>query len=336
MTDEKKTKSKDSEKVLLIVILAVLAWNSWKIFEIGNVAAKVDKYNQGVVDEMGKMMGNVKLFADDLGEIRRFLLLPEKHYFDDEVKEPEVNTEEQTGSESSLAAFALLDSLVKEQKTKKNNSLAQPVFDALLANKDFQSKIAAAQLKIGEKGELQMKFVDIQRTFNETQQNEQFNQALYNLVFVPAENVFKVQSALGDEVFAEYTSPDFSSKLADYLTQNIAKVREKKAADKKTAELDAKKTQDEVNAQLNLQKKELEDIVKDKAFTETLASIGLKVAEKPREETNKYIFDVVDDKGKVQLSLALEISSGMIKVIRDNEELDINSFLQSEGSKKKP
>ncbi len=332
----KEQKSQDWVKVLLFVILLVLCWNSWQILEMGSVAERVDKYNRGVIDEMGKVTGDVKLFSEDLNEIRRFLLLPEKKYFGGEPSETPGGTEEKASTENSQAVFSLLDSLVKEDAAVKSKVQAQTAFDALLANADFQTKIAATQLKFGERAELQIRFTDAQKTFGETQENVLFEQPLYTLVFSSQDNAFKVQSALGDEVFKEYTAPDFSTRLADYLTKNISAARDKKIAEKKTAAEESEKMKHDAEAQLTAWKKELEDIVKDKAFTETLASIGLKVAEKPREENNKYIFDVMDGTGRVKLSLALEISSGMMKVIRDNQETDIKTFLESAGSKKKP
>lgn len=318
------------------MILLVLCWNSWQILEMGTVADRVDKYNRGVIDEMGKVTGDVKLFAEDLNEIRSFLLLPEKKYFGGEQSETPSETEEKTGSENSRAVFALLDSLVKEDAVVKNRAQAQTVFEGLLANADFQAKIAAAQLKFGERAELTVKFTDAQKALSETQENVLFDQPLYTLVFSAQDNAFKVQSALGDEVFKEYAAPDFASKLADYLIKNIASARDTKISEKKTAAEASEKLKKDAEAQLAANKKELEDLVKDKAFMETLATIGLKVAEKPREENNKYIFDVLDGAGRVKLSLALEITSGMMKVIRDNQETDIKTFLESTGSKKKP
>lgn len=336
MTEEKNKKPKDTVKILLGLILVVLAWNSWKIFEMGSIAAKVDKYNQGVVDEMGKVVGNVKSFSEDLNEIRRFLLLPEKEYFPEEIKEPETTPEEQTGSENSRAAFAFLDTVVKDETSEQNRGQARPVFTALLANADFKAKVAAAQLALGEQGDLQVKFVDIQKALSETQENPTFNQPLYQLAFAAEDNAFKVQSALGEEAFRDYTSQDFPARVGDYLNQNLSAVRDKKIEERKAADEAANKAKTDTESQLALQKKELEDIVRDKAFSETLATVGLKVAEEPREENNKYIFDVVDGAGKVRFSLALEISSGMIKVIRGLEESDIKNFLESDGSKKKP
>ncbi len=334
--EKKNNKPQDWNKVLIALMVGVLAWNSWSIFEVRSIASKVDKYNLGVVDEMGKMLGNVKMFGEDLGEIRRFLLLPEKNYFSDTAEDQTAGTEEKTNSETSLAAFALLDSLVKEKRFTENTAAAKPVFESLLTNQNFQAKLAAAQLKVGEKGDLQFKLMDGQKVFGETQQNVWFDQPLYNLVFAPEDNSFKVQSALGEVAFKDYAAPDFSVKLAEYFSANIPAVRQKKGDDKKAEDEKILQAEQGSKAELEAKKKELSDILSDKAFLETLGSIGLKVAEKPREENNKFIYDIIDVGGKVRLSMALEISSGMIKVIQGNQETDTRSFLESTGSKKKP
>jgi len=332
----KEKTSSNLIKIFLLVILLVLGWNSWKITEVELIASRVDKYNQGVIDEVGKVTGTVKAFSEDLNEIRRFLLLPEKKYFENNQTDTTANTEEKESSTNSQAVFAMLDSMVKEEMAAKNTTQAQPVFDALFTNSDFIKKITETQLRFGEKVELQIKFNDSKKTMNETQQNVSFDLPLYNLIFAPQENVFKVQSALGEEIFKDYSSPDFFSKLADYLTKNANAVREKKAAEILNAATESEKAKKASEADLAAKKKELEDMIKDKAFTETLATLGLKVAEKPRGESNKYIFDVLDATGRIKFSLALELSSGMMKVIRDNQETDINSFLDSAGLKKKP
>jgi len=38
----------------------------------------------------------------------------------------------------------------------------------------------------------------------------------------------------------------------------------------------------------------------------------------------------------VSFSFVVEMSSGMLKVIQDNQEIDLYTFLDSLGSKKKP
>lgn len=325
-------------KKLFVGLLALLiVWNTWTISQMGAIADRVDKYNQGVVDEVGKMTGNVKQFADDLNDIRRFLLLPEKNYFDDGQNSTDVATGEQTSSKNAQAAFAFLNSLAEEEKIAKNSAQAQTIYNALLSNADFQAKVTGAQLVLGEKGSMTVKFNDAQPNFGGTQQNVLFQQPLYNLVFDSQENAFKVQSALGEQSFKDYTAEDFSNRLVDYLAQNVTAVREKKKVQKNEEASIAEKIKQDADAQLTNKKKELDAIVKDPAFTETLQNLGLKVSDQAHEESNKYIFDIIDSTGKVHFSLAVELSSGMMKVIRDNKETDLQTFLETpEGSKKKP
>ena len=71
------------------------------------------------------------------------------------------------------------------------------------------------------------------------------------------------------------------------------------------------------------------------AFQDILKNDGLAVSLSPREEYNKLLYDVKDADGKLVFSFAIELSSGMFKVIRGNQEIDLYSALNN-GSKKKP
>jgi hypothetical protein len=322
-------------RYMLFFILAVLLWNTFQIWMMTGVVSRVDKYNQGVVDEVGGLVGDVKLFADDLNGIRRFLLLPEKQYaVEGESGEP-ASADDQTGPQNNVAVFAFLDSLVKDQKIEENRKAAQPVFDALFTNQDFLTRMTAAKLLFGEKGDLQVKFIDGNELLADGTKNELFGKPLYDLVFDAGNNIFLLQSAIGESKFSDYSKADFPIKLADSLQKNLQMVRDAKLKSLSVAEEEEKKAQGLVEQELQKKKQELDSIVKDKAFVETLASIGLKSATQAREENNKYIYDVLDASGKVKFSLALEISSGMIKVLKDNQEIDIKSFLaDQDGSKK--
>jgi hypothetical protein len=79
---------------------------------------------------------------------------------------------------------------------------------------------------------------------------------------------------------------------------------------------------------------EIENLFKEEAFQELLKSSGMQVQTQPREEYNKLLYDVKDEKGKIQFSYVLELSSGLYKIMKDNQEIDFNSILE-DGSKKK-
>jgi|GEM_PF-6014335 len=327
MKKEIKTKNSIWKKVALLAVVLIVASNSWLIWQVSHVVNRMDKYNQGVVDEVGSVMGDVKLFADDLNEIRKFLLLPEKNYsVSGEVGDGEIE-ENERNNQNSVALFAMLDSFVKEEQVAKNKLQAGPVFEGLLVNQEVKNRLNVVGLSWGQKGDLQIKLMDSAGTFR--------GQPLFNLIFVSTENIFKVQSVLGEQNFSNYSEATFSNKLIDYLVNNTEAVRAKRLADQEAQAKAVSQSQEQVKESLENQKAELNNMVRDAAFVETLSAMGLKVRELPREENNKYIFDIVDAEGKIKFSLALEITSGMIKVIRDNREIDLKNFLEEEGSKKK-
>ena len=80
---------------------------------------------------------------------------------------------------------------------------------------------------------------------------------------------------------------------------------------------------------------ELEAVFNEEAFKELLSSNDLSVDSEPRAEYNKLLYDVKNADGQTQFSFVIELSSGLFKVLRDNEEIDLYPALQ-ESSKKKP
>ncbi len=330
------------KKLLGLVVVLVLLGDTFLIWQMSSVVMRVDKYNQGVVDEVGGVVGDVNSFGNDLNEIRRFLLLPEKSYGSEDSKGDQENGSDlKENSENELGAYAFLNSLVVEKQQAEVKAKAAVAFDQLLKGEDLKNLMASG-LAIAEQGDLQIKFKDNQANLADGAKNDFYDQPLYNLVFVAEKNTFRVQSALGEQDFSNYSEANWSAALSTYLKDNIVKVREKKKADMAKQAADQNKANDEVKALQEARKKELDDLVKDKAFNETLATIGLKIDEKAQDDANKYAYKVLDISGKLSFTLMLEKSSGMIKVLREDgegahQEIDIRSFLKTdEGSKKKP
>lgn len=338
VANEKKT-SEGSKggfwKVLgFLLVVLVLGVNSYLIWQMQSVVGRVDQYNQGVIDEIGGMKGDVKNFSADLNEIRKFLLLPEKQYSvsDDQAQ---LNQDSDQNSSDTVAMYAMLDAIAKDQKTTQNGDAAKPVLSALLTNVDFINGLVPANLSIGEKADLQVKFNDNLAKNADGSDNALKGQPLYNLVFDQEDNLFKLQSAIGEQQFKDFNNAGFVSQVQTYLTQNVVAVREKKLANL-NAESQAK-VQAEQQAKQNLenQKKQLADVLHEAAFQDGLKAMGWKVVDQARDENNKYVFDIVDPQNKVQFSVALEISTGMTKLIRNGQEIDIKNFLDTDGSKKK-
>ena len=85
---------------------------------------------------------------------------------------------------------------------------------------------------------------------------------------------------------------------------------------------------------VNSSRQELEEVIQEEPFQELLNNNGLTIQSEPREEYNKLLYDVTNQEGQTEFSIFIELSSGMVKLLRDNQEFDLDSFLA--GSKKKP
>ncbi len=318
-----------------LVLVLIMAGNSYLIWQMQSVVSRVDKYNQGVIDEIGDVKGDVKAFSDDLNEIRRFLLLPQKQYSVNNAGQGSAeNALSENNSDNTVALYAMLDTLSKEQKVNQNKSVAQPVEEALLANPDFLKALDPLNLVLGNQADLLVKFNDSLAENPDGSMNTIVGEALFALVFDGETNLFKVQSALGEKEFSDYSQADFADQLLNYLRQNVQAVRAKKIADIVAGNQLKEQTEKQLKQDLEDQKQQLADALHEPAFQDGLAALGWKVAEKNREENNKYIFDLLDAQNKVQVSIALEISSGMVKLIRNGQEIDVKNFLDLDGSKK--
>ena len=334
MTEEKKHHQNWGVKIGMVLAILVLLGNSWMIWQMRSVVDRVDKYNQGVVDEIGGMTGDVKDFAGDLNEIRRFLLLPEKSYAvigqsdsGDATLSPE--------AETNMALFAALDSISKEKKNAEKEAAALVTFNDLIKDPVFLNSVSATKLAVGEKGQLQVKFNDALDKNLDGSANVLLGQPLFNLVFDAGKNVFKLQSALGEQELVVGENSSLEAEIIQYMLKNTGAVRDKKMESAKQAEADKQKASTQAVQDLQNRKNVLDNLINDKAFQDTLLADGWQLVVPAREEANKYIYDLKDAQGKVGFSLAVELSSGMIKVMRNGQEDDVKSFLNTEGSKKK-
>ena len=342
---EQAEKKKDEKKpywqsnvgrFTVFLILLVLLWNTFQIWMMSGVVSSVNKYNLGAVDEMGKVVGDVKEFASDLNDIRRFLLLPEHQYgISGDSQQSDISGAEDN-SDNAVALFNFLNIVKKEDLVIMNRAAAQPFWGAFLSRPDLYTKLQEANLVLGEQGDLQVKLLDNLVKLADGSDNGNLGLPLFSLVFSPEENLFRLQSVLGDENFADYNAEDFPDRVFAYLLTHAEEVRIKKAEEIQKAQQLVDEAAKKTLEQAEQQKKELQDLVADRAFLDTIAGMGLKLAESPRQELNKEVYDILDQNGQVKFSLALELSSGQIKLIKDNQEIDLKNFLEDEGSKKKP
>ena len=90
----------------------------------------------------------------------------------------------------------------------------------------------------------------------------------------------------------------------------------------------------EMEKMIRDRREELQKIFEEEAFKDLLLTNNLTIAPEPREEYNKLLFDVTNADGKTEFSFVIELSSGLLKILKNNEEIDLYSLLQ--GSKKKP
>lgn len=326
---ENKKNETESNKLLkfgggLIVLITLL--NTWQIFSIKSVVDSVDNYNKGVVDELGGIVGDTKQFAQDLNEIRRFLLLPEKNYSTSQGDNTQEN--DQQTDPNSLALYAFLEDLNKSEKAELNKAGVSTLLKDWQSSSEIRAKLSEYKLEVEAFDNWQVKLLDL----------ENQKQPLVAIVFSPLENVFKLQSVLGEEKVSDLQLAGFSSSVDTYLKNNTASIRQKKA-DKLKEDQSAKTNAAAMEEQ---RKKDLRDnferLISEAAFVDTISTLGLSVDKNNVNlEKGNWVYNVKTVDGKIRFAFLLDSLTGQIKVLKDNQEIDLKNFLNlNEGSKKKP
>lgn len=400
--ESKNGQTKESLKKLGFMLLGLLlAVNTIQLVRFGDIVERVDRYNQGVIDELGGFRGDVASFGGDLNEIREFLLLPTKEY-SSTPKEQQEEGNEPKASRTETALFTFMEQIAEEQNQSVNKEKAIALATTLHDDAGFVASLVSAALTIGK-----VETNDLASSFK-------VNDAQGNGIFAINVDLKKatvsVQSSLGKYAVKDQTAEGVKKELLSYFENNkdqavkmktvlneqkegIKAIRdnndvkalltEKKATIEEAVEseegitypilnndkekvleiqiqrkdgtilfneksyatapellqplLDTVKNTDMSSVQeqlINSKKAELQSIFGQEAFKEMLKNSGLELNQTPREDYNKLLYDV--KKGdKVIFSFAIEMSSGSLKIIKDDQEIDLFSIL-SEGSKKKP
>lgn len=387
-------------KIGMVLLVVLIIANTIQLSRFGEIVERVDRYNRGVVDELGGFRQDIMTFGSDMNEMRSFLLLPTKDYsFADQETVIEDDAQETSSTEKAIYQF--MGSYTDEQRAKENFAAAQERMNALNSNQELKTAL--------KEKELSMSAVE------QTEESSSFKvlaggEALYAVIADKKSNTIRIQSALGTKDFDKGLSEEaIASELATYVGAN----KEKVAAAKEEIEgkkagivnlasnqelssiINEKGIQFDINPEENEdgfhysflnsegtklltidllrdgqyqvngegygneeqlaavlinelknsnsstaleqmvaeRRTELETIFQDPAFQELLSSNNLTVAIEPREDYNKVLYDVTDANGNVQFSFVIELSSGLFKVLQDNEEIDLYSILL--GSKKK-
>jgi len=402
--EPKKGESKEALKKLGFIFLGILlAVNTIQLVHFGDIVERVDRYNQGVVDELGGFRSDITSFGGDLNEIRSFLLLPTKEYsfLPKEVETGE--TQEQQSSRTETALYTFMEQATDEASATQNKDKAIALATSIHDDATFTQGISTNSLSLGK-----VETNDLASSFKV---NDTAGNGIFAVNVDLRHAAVSVQSALGTHEVKASDASSAGKELIAYFNENkeqavkmktlindekeamkglkenadVKKILADKRATIEEAEesddaitypifnndkekvlaieilrkdgsiqfadktyktvaellqpfMDTLKATDFATAQeqlINSRKAELEAIFKESTFQEMLKNSNWTLVSTPREDYNKLLYDVKDSGNKVVFSFAIEMSSGALKIIKDDQELDLFSFM-SEGSKKKP
>ena len=399
LTDQTREQKEVILKYGLPLFAILILINTIQIARFGHTVASIDRYKEGLVDELGGFRQDITRFGSDINEIRNYLLLPTKDY---SFVEEEIDTgadEQVMATDTEKALYAYIAALVNEQKVIENTQKALTDMSAL--QKDFELRNALKQqsLYIGflkqEEGNISfeiyrgkekyyevladpkqgsIKLTDICEGSVNLQGSTLEMQRQEIIEYIKA-NTEKIQSALlsreANRTLVESTMNEAEIKelIAEKKLMYLPQVQEGRfeilngdnvallsivimpkdgsitingealpATDNLKAMLISAISQLDGTTQADIlvaqRRKELEGVIKEEAFADLLKEVGYKIATEPREEYNKLLYDVTDNEGNVQFSFSIELSSGLIKILRGNQEVDLFSAIEETGKKK--
>lgn len=209
---QKEVRKDALTKIGMALLVILIIANTIQLARFGEIVERVDRYNQGVVDELGGFREDIIAFGTDMNEMRNFLLLPTRDYsFMD--TDTEIETEEKAeGSSTEKAVYQFMGSFVEEQQAEKNYEAAQQRIVELQSNSTLKEELAAQELTIGpvEQNEASSSFKILAG-----------RAALFAVIADKKENSFRVQSALGTKELGDNNT---ISELVSYIAANEEKV----------------------------------------------------------------------------------------------------------------
>ena len=399
------------KKLAIFCAVILLLVNTIMLSKMGYIVESVDKYNKGVVDELGKVRSDIVTFGTDLNEIRKFLLLPTKTYsFNSTYTEGSTESDDENGQVGQAVYFYLND-FINQQSSSTNPQKAVERTNAIVADQDFINALKNESLVLS-------KVEDNPENISFKISSSVDNNAIFAVLTNKKTNETTVQSSLGVKKLETKTVKEATTDILSYVKQNkdnaatakmkinglkntisnwvqdasvseilknkkatfsdtpdenndsiaysiknsegkeLIKVAIKRAdysievqgqsyqdlAQAKSSfvsllsQMDASTAQEKL---LNDRKKEFEQVLSEKGLKDMLTSNNLTVVLPARNDFNKLLYDVKDNTGKVIFSFAIEISSGMYKVVKGDTEIDLYSFMNQSGTdsaglKKKP
>lgn len=393
-------KISDKEITVAVIVLIVLVlFNTVQILRFTGTISTIDRYKDGLVDELGGFRKDISLFGEDLNEIRSFLLLPAKDYSFIEQKMEEAEEDESQGSETQQALYQFMGNLAEEARVTENIQQIQSDMTALQKDWTLRSALGKQGLSVGylqnndegiafeiyqlkekyyalradpSQGNIKLNSIDggsvelkgqtleeqrqevIDFTqlhtakIDEARKNGEANKALVEQTMEGAEI-----TALLEEKRLLYSSFSYENRYEILNSDNMVllninieasdgsiSLNGKKIKDPESFEamllsalsqLDGRTQTDELVAE---RQRELEAVLAEEAFASLLSELNYQVASEPREEYNKLLYDVSDADGKLQFSFVIELSSGAIKILKGNEEMDLFSALTPTTKKK--
>jgi len=299
-TKNKKKDHKPHKKIRLnyktlgsILIILILLVNTYQIMKFSSIVEKVDKYNQGVVDELGKFRKNIIEFGEDLNETRAFLLLPTKSYSLTNTQE-KITTKDDNPKEAQAIYTYLTQITEQKQQTQDEEKIKERIKN-IQKDETFNKEIKNLNLKIA--------ITEDPKSFKLQEEKT----AIFTVVGNIKTQQIKIQSALGEKTISKEESTDIQN-LIKYIKTNKEKAKQnKKLIEEAKATIKTVLTGETVQNQLKIKTLILENT--------------------PLETETTYTYEIKNKEGKTLSTIEINRETGKIKI---GEKEIANNSLRTE------
>ncbi len=288
---DKKAASREVTKTAfrrlgIMFAFILLAVNTYQLSGLGSIVERVDRYNRGVIDEIGAIRGDVYTFGNDLNEIRKFLLLPERKYSFSESGEQSTQAEESLNTRTGQAVYGFMNTLVAERNLQKKSAEARKSIETLMNDQSFKESLKSTGLTASG---------GIEDTPDGLVQKIAGAGGKSRLEITISKNdlSFSIGSILGLSKMASKEYENLKAEIIRYISENSR----------------------EMERILTLSEKRKEEVVnfsKDKEVSGLLGKKKIAFSQVPVEEDGSTVFDVTNEEKATLLTVSLSQKDGTI------------------------
>jgi len=133
--------------IITVIVLFFLV-QYWQVSQVTGGISSLSMKGSSLVDEVGQLNEMTNLLAQDLTEVRSFLLMPTRQYVSGTEASDEQGSENVNENELQVALFKYVGFLGEQENLKQNLAINKSSLEYVVSNSDFAAFLKEKDLKI--------------------------------------------------------------------------------------------------------------------------------------------------------------------------------------------